>query len=214
MKTFYEACYRDWLPLYNGLQQSNQHCALVNKFFNLNEAVDTLKRQNATELYIKDRIISDEINLPCSMLLSESENSLKCLIKSIETKWLLKGEISPGNFVTLKKVRNYKNYHVNTDSKLHIFMKERFSSPYTQMKDKTLLPYYILDLSSILPVLALDIQETDQVLDMCASPGGKSVCIIQLLTSKGHLVSNDSSKQRYNRLNKVSFYLLRVNSWL
>jgi 16S rRNA C967 or C1407 C5-methylase (RsmB/RsmF family) len=36
-----------------------------------------------------------------------------------------------------------------------------------------------LDGASILPVLALDLKEDDNVLDMCASPGGKSLMIIQ-----------------------------------
>lgn len=31
----------------------------------------------------------------------------------------------------------------------------------------------------MLPVLALDLNENDDILDMCASPGGKSMLIIQ-----------------------------------
>nr|CAD2178654.1 unnamed protein product [Meloidogyne enterolobii] len=44
--------------------------------------------------------------------------------------------------------------------------------------------WWLLDGASILPVLALDLNEDDIVLDMCASPGGKSL----LITKLGNLV--------------------------
>ena len=37
----------------------------------------------------------------------------------------------------------------------------------------------MMDAASILPVIALDLQEGDSVLDLCAAPGGKSLCIMQ-----------------------------------
>jgi 16S rRNA C967 or C1407 C5-methylase (RsmB/RsmF family) len=36
-----------------------------------------------------------------------------------------------------------------------------------------------LDGGSVVPVLALDLREDDNVLDMCAAPGGKSLMIAQ-----------------------------------
>lgn len=39
--------------------------------------------------------------------------------------------------------------------------------------------YFMMDAASILPVLALDLEEGDSVLDLCAAPGGKSLCIKQ-----------------------------------
>ena len=40
-------------------------------------------------------------------------------------------------------------------------------------------PYWIMSATSIVPVLLLDAQPGDRVLDMCASPGGKSFLLLQ-----------------------------------
>ena len=37
----------------------------------------------------------------------------------------------------------------------------------------------MMDAASILPVIALDLEEGDNVLDLCAAPGGKSLTILQ-----------------------------------
>ena len=41
--------------------------------------------------------------------------------------------------------------------------------------------YYVLDAASILPVLALDLRPDDDVLGLCAAPGGKTLTILQTL---------------------------------
>jgi 16S rRNA C967 or C1407 C5-methylase (RsmB/RsmF family) len=38
-----------------------------------------------------------------------------------------------------------------------------------------------MDGASLLPIFALNIQKDDVVLDLCASPGGKSLAILQTL---------------------------------
>ena len=63
--------------------------------------------------------------------------------------------------------------------------------------------YYLLDASSLLPVLVLDIFPGNCVLDMCASPGGKSVLVSQLLSKKGSLVASEVSNSRRANLLKV-----------
>ena len=79
----------------------------------------------------------------------------------------------------------------------------KFSSP--KRTRNGLLSYYLLDAASVLPVLALDITPDNTVLDMCAAPGGKSVLIAQMLSSKGSLVTNEPSFSRRLNLSKVEF---------
>lgn len=43
------------------------------------------------------------------------------------------------------------------------------------------LDHYALDGASLLPVLALDLAPGDQVLDLCAAPGGKTLIALQSL---------------------------------
>ncbi|MCR4903494.1 MAG: RsmB/NOP family class I SAM-dependent RNA methyltransferase [Butyrivibrio sp.] len=56
--------------------------------------------------------------------------------------------------------------------------------------------YYIQEASAMAPVTYLDIQKGDRVLDLCASPGGKSTQIAALLNNEGLLVSNEINPQR------------------
>uniref|UniRef100_A0A8B9NS32 NOP2/Sun RNA methyltransferase 3 n=1 Tax=Accipiter nisus TaxID=211598 RepID=A0A8B9NS32_9AVES len=39
--------------------------------------------------------------------------------------------------------------------------------------------YYLLNAASLLPVLALEVKDGEDVLDLCAAPGGKSIAILQ-----------------------------------
>lgn len=55
----------------------------------------------------------------------------------------------------------------------------QFDSPKANLNN--LLDYYCIDGASILPVLALGIKKDDCVLDLCASPGGKSLVMLQTL---------------------------------
>ncbi|KAI8820876.1 S-adenosyl-L-methionine-dependent methyltransferase [Fimicolochytrium jonesii] len=74
--------------------------------------------------------------------------------------------------------------------------------------------HYLLDLASALPVEALDIRPGDKVLDICAAPGGKSLCILQSLSGpkagddgkplkRGVLHANEISNERRKRLRNV-----------
>eukprot|EP00759_Apiculatamorpha_spiralis_P002694 PhF_6_TR11159/c0_g1_i1/m.17985/K21970/NSUN4; 5-methylcytosine rRNA methyltransferase NSUN4 len=63
--------------------------------------------------------------------------------------------------------------------------------------------YYLLDAPSCAAVLALDLVANQNVLDLCAAPGGKSVGIAQIITSVGSLTSNEFNSQRRKRLQGV-----------
>lgn len=87
-------------------------------------------------------------------------------------------------------------YHEKNDSKcdielvknLNIFTFDNgdtrdFPSPKPSLAN--LLNYYCIDGASLLPVFALDIKKDDVILDLCASPGGKTLVMLQtLLPSK------------------------------
>ena len=60
--------------------------------------------------------------------------------------------------------------------------------------------YMLQSPSSFLPVLALAPNPGEKILDMCASPGGKSTYIGQLMKNEGILVVNDLKKERIKSL--------------
>lgn len=66
-----------------------------------------------------------------------------------------------------------------------------------------LLQYYVMDPASIIVAESLDVKEGDQVLDMCAAPGGKSLILIEQLKNAGELIANEVSQARRERLKKV-----------
>ena len=59
---------------------------------------------------------------------------------------------------------------------------------------------YIQNAASWIPVLALDPKATEQILDMCAAPGGKTSHIAQLSRNQAHIIANDNSKPRLHKL--------------
>jgi 16S rRNA C967 or C1407 C5-methylase (RsmB/RsmF family) len=61
--------------------------------------------------------------------------------------------------------------------------------------------YYLLDPASILAPLALEINEGDEVIDLCAAPGGKS--LIMALQNPKRIVCNDLSHNRLQRIKRT-----------
>ena len=60
--------------------------------------------------------------------------------------------------------------------------------------------YYIQEPSAMSAVSVLDVRPGDKVLDLCASPGGKSTQIASALSGGGLLVSNDANLSRIPQL--------------
>lgn len=66
-----------------------------------------------------------------------------------------------------------------------------------------LLNPYHLDEASVLAAKALSLSPGDQILDMCAAPGGKSLVIASRMGCGSSLTSNELSRERRERLKRV-----------
>ncbi len=60
--------------------------------------------------------------------------------------------------------------------------------------------YYIQDASSAVPPLVLDPKPDDVVVDMCASPGGKTTLISQLMENRGVVIAVEVNRMRLDAL--------------
>lgn len=65
--------------------------------------------------------------------------------------------------------------------------------------------YYVMDPASVIVAFALEAQPAEQILDMCAAPGGKTLVIAEALANNDDstLVSNEYSDGRRERLTRV-----------
>lgn len=98
-----------------------------------------------------------------------------------------------------------KEYDIHFPENLNIYCYESTNLsdfPPSKKASTGVLNYYLMDGGSVLPVLALDLKPGCTMLDMCASPGGKSLLAIQTLYPD-YLVSNDVSLSRLNRIEHV-----------
>ncbi len=69
---------------------------------------------------------------------------------------------------------------------------------------------YVQGATSMYPVELLDVKKGDVVLDLCASPGGKSTHIAQKLNGDGLIVANEISR---NRLAQLRENIERLGIW-
>ncbi|MBP5449358.1 MAG: RsmB/NOP family class I SAM-dependent RNA methyltransferase [Spirochaetales bacterium] len=76
------------------------------------------------------------------------------------------------------------------------------TNPVSLQIDKSKVPYY-MDKASIIAASSLPLDGAESVLDMCAAPGGKTLVLASLMPNECHLLANDRSGDRINRLKKV-----------
>ncbi|CAG0880361.1 unnamed protein product [Cyprideis torosa] len=96
------------------------------------------------------------------------------------------------------------NFRVSPSLHARFFLRgdvSRFPEPTRDPKTHR-FTHYCLDGASLLPVVALELDPGDEVLDLCAAPGGKSLVILQTLMPS-LLVCNDTSSGRLVRLRQV-----------
>lgn len=59
---------------------------------------------------------------------------------------------------------------------------------------------YIQNPSSLMPVLALDPQPGEEVMDMCAAPGGKTLCLVDVMQGRGRVAAVEAVRGRFFKL--------------
>ncbi|MCR6570342.1 RsmB/NOP family class I SAM-dependent RNA methyltransferase [Campylobacter insulaenigrae] len=71
--------------------------------------------------------------------------------------------------------------------------------------------FYIQNFSSYLCAKVLDVKAGDEVLDMCAAPGGKSINLANFMENKGYLACCELSKTRFFVLkNNLEKYQVKI----
>lgn len=124
-----------------------------------------------------------------SLLLKEKQILRKNFFSQVSTDYGLK------NFFVGKSHPLSKCYWLSDD----------FTKKYKEIPrdDSNLLDYYIMDPASFLAVDQLPVSAADNVLDMCAAPGGKSLILAEKVFEQGELFANELSESRRERLIKV-----------
>jgi tRNA (cytosine40_48-C5)-methyltransferase len=166
------------------------------------------------------------------IIFSNSEKSHELAIKYNFKEWMIARYLSfiPDIETFLDHINNSKPnryIRVNTlkidiDSLIQKLIEKDFILQQTQLQEVFLVVeskfpigatmeylsgyYYIQDLSSCFAVESLDIKESDMVLDMAASPGGKTSFIAQKMNNKGIILALESDRKR---LRKMMFNLSR-----
>lgn len=63
--------------------------------------------------------------------------------------------------------------------------------------------YFLQNAASFVPVLALDPKPGDDILDLCAAPGGKTTHIAAITKNRAHITANDTSRVRFFKMREI-----------
>jgi len=107
---------------------------------------------------------------------------------------------------TLKQKLLEKDFKLEETALSEVFLIKESKFPIGATMEYLSGYYYIQDLSSCLAVESLDIEEHDVVLDMAASPGGKTSFMAQKMNNRGMILALESERKR---LRKMMFNLSR-----
>ncbi|KNH08716.1 methyltransferase nsun3 protein [Perkinsela sp. CCAP 1560/4] len=177
-----------WDALVPCLQSKCPKVALVNKYASCDQAAVSIESCLHVSGYDERHESPEEIN-PANNSLPHVRNIIVRQVGSGEES-AQDGYLQPLSFFTSRWTDE-----ILTGSEGQI--------PQPMPDSNGILPYFLIDMASLAPVLALNVLPTNDVLDMCAAPGGKMIAIAQLLTPMGSLTVNEASKERCKRLNQA-----------
>lgn len=78
------------------------------------------------------------------------------------------------------------------------------ATPLTELSAYAKGGFYIQSTSSMIPATILDPQPGEDVLDLCAAPGSKTIQMAQMMHNTGSIVANDISRNRLYKLKALA----------
>nr|XP_033772460.1 5-methylcytosine rRNA methyltransferase NSUN4 isoform X2 [Geotrypetes seraphini] len=192
-----------WPSIRIGLLSEQKYCALINNFAQTEKVIQELELLNAKDFIYESRQRSLALELVIAAGSSPKDERSGCLDvqdEELRPDVPIDGDGARAEHtqtVLLQSSFNYPRIKCYTFSKGDI---SRFSP--ARLDSMGRLSHYLMDAASLLPVLALDVQPGDEVLDLCAAPGGKTLALLQMERCR-HLTANDLSTSRTGRLHRV-----------